>query len=64
MDNAKKAALAAIDEKNELIAEVADSIWDYAELSMQEVKSAALFVKVLKEEGFQVEEGICGIPTA
>lgn len=55
MDNAKKAALAAIDEKNELIAEVADSIWDYAELSMQEVKSAALFVKVLKEEGFQVE---------
>ena len=64
MDNAKKAALAAIDEKNELIAEVADSIWDYAELSMQEVKSAALFVKVLKDEGFQVEEGICGIPTA
>ena len=64
MDNAKKAALAAIDEKNELIAEVADSIWDYAELSMQEVKSAALFVKVLKEEGFQVEEGICGIPPA
>ena len=64
MDNAKKAALAAIDEKNELIAEVADSIWDYEELSMQEVKSAALFVKVLKEEGFQVEEGICGIPTA
>ena len=64
MDSAKKAALAAIDEKNELIAEVADSIWDYAELSMQEVKSAALFVKVLKEEGFQVEEGICGIPTA
>ena len=64
MDNAKKAALAAIDEKNELIAEVADSIWDYAELSMQEVKSAALFVKVLKAEGFQVEEGICGIPTA
>lgn len=64
MDNAKKAALAAIDEKTGLIAEVADSIWDYAELSMQEVKSAALFVKVLKEEGFQVEEGICGIPTA
>ena len=26
--------------------------------------AAALFVKVLKAEGFQVEEGICGIPTA
>ena len=56
MNDAKKAALAAIDEKKELVAEVADAIWDYAELSMQEVKSAALFVKVLKAEGFQVEE--------
>lgn len=64
MNDAKKAALAAIDEKKELVAEVADAIWDYAELSMQEVKSAALFVKVLKAEGFQVEEGICGISTA
>ena len=64
MNDAKKAALAAIDEKKELVAEVADAIWDYAELSMQEVKSAALFVKVLKDEGFQVEEGICGSPTA
>ena len=64
MNDAKKAALAAIDEKKELVAQMADAIWDYAELSMQEVKSAALFVKVLKDEGFQVEEGICGIPTA
>ena len=64
MNEAKKAALAAIDEKKDLIAQVADAVWDYAELSMQEVKSAALFVKVLKEEGFQVEEGICNIPPA
>lgn len=62
MNDAKKAALAAIDEKKELVAEVADAIWDYAELSMQEVKSAALFVKVLKAEGFQVEEGYAASP--
>ena len=53
MNTKKQAALAAIDEKKELVAQVADAIWDYAELSMQEVKSAALFVKVLKDEGFQ-----------
>ena len=47
MNTEKQAALAAIDEKKELVAQVADAIWDYAELSMQEVKSAALFVKVL-----------------
>lgn len=64
MNEQKQAALSAIDAKKDLIAQVADAVWDYAELSMQEVKSAALFVKVLKEEGFQVEEGICSIPTA
>ena len=31
---------------------------------MQEVQSAALYVRVLRQEGFAVEEGICGIPTA
>ena len=35
MNEAKKAALAAIEDKKELVAEVADAIWDYAELSMQ-----------------------------
>ena len=44
MNTEKQAALAAIDEKKELVAQVADAIWDYAELSMQEVKSAALLV--------------------
>ena len=58
MNDAKKAALAAIDEKKELVAEVADAIWDYAELSMQEVKSAAQFEQVLNAEGFQVADGI------
>ena len=35
MNTEKQAALAAIDEKKELVAQVADAIWDYAELSMQ-----------------------------
>ena len=43
---------------------MADQIWEYAELSLQEVQSAALYVRVLRQEGFAVEEGICGIPTA
>lgn len=64
MNGQKQAALAAIEEKKQLVAGVADQIWEYAELSLQEVQSAALYVRVLRQEGFAVEERICGIPTA
>ena len=64
MTGQKQAALAAIEEKKQLVAGVADQIWEYAELSLQEVQSAALYVRVLRQEGFAVEKGICGIPTA
>ena len=39
-------------------------IWDFAELSLLEYKSADLYCKVLKEQGFEVETGIAGIKTA
>lgn len=64
MTKEKQAALAAIEEKRDTILHVADSIWEYAELSLQEYKSCALYCEVLEREGFQVERGICGIETA
>ena len=64
MDAIKTAALAAIDEKSALVTFVADKIWDFAELSLQEEQSAALYCEVLEKEGFAVEKGICNIPTA
>ena len=64
MDEQKRAAVAAVEEKTALICRVADAIWDYAELSLQEEKSAALYCSVLEEEGFTVERGVCSIPTA
>lgn len=60
----KKEALDYIDGKAGLIAEVSDKIWDYAELSLMEHKSAKLYVEVLKKEGFSVETPVCGIETA
>lgn len=64
MTTEKLAAIAAVDAKAEVIAQMADAIWEYAELSLQEEKSAALYCKTLEDEGFQVERGICNIPTA
>ena len=64
MNTDKQAALAAVDAKAALVTEVADCIWDYAELSLQEVRSAEKYCAVLEAEGFTVERGICGISTA
>ncbi len=43
---------------------LAKEIWDYAELSYEEFKSSAALIKVLKDQGFEVEEGIADMPTA
>ena len=64
MNQGKKTAVEAVEEKRGLICQAADQIWEYAELSLQEEKSAAYYCRVLRQEGFAVEEGICGIPTA
>lgn len=54
----------AIEEKQDLITNLSDQIFDYAELGFHEYKTAALYEKVLKEEGFQVEMDLGGMPTA
>lgn len=64
MTTEKQTAISAIEAKAPLIASVADQIWGFAELSLQEEKSAALYCQVLEQEGFQVSKGICNIPTA
>ncbi|WP_026528213.1 M20 family metallopeptidase [Butyrivibrio sp. VCD2006] len=60
----KDIAILEIENKRDIICDVADKIWEYAEISLQEYKSCDLYCKVLEEEGFAVEKGICNIPTA
>jgi len=43
---------------------IALSIWDYAELGFKEDKSSKLLQTTLKDNGFTVEAGVAGIPTA
>lgn len=47
----------------ELIA-VNQDIWTFAELGLQEHRSAARLAGVLKKAGFRVKEGVSGMPTA
>ena len=44
--------------------QVAYKIWEWAELGYQEEKSSALLKDVLAQEGFSIESGAVGIPTA
>ena len=64
MNPNKQTAIAAVDAKSGVVFQVSDAVWEYAELSLQEEKSAACYCQVLEQEGFAVEKGICGIPTA
>ena len=41
-----------------------DEIWNYAELYFREEKSSAALIRMLKEEGFEVEEQVDGMDTA
>jgi len=60
----KATALAAVDRNAGEIAKVGDAIFSFAELGMQEVETAALSARLLREMGYTVETGISGIPTA
>ena len=60
----KQSALQTIEEKRDLITGIADKIWEFAELSLQEFKSAAAYCEALEKEGFEVERGTCNIETA
>ena len=60
----KQSALQTIEEKRDLVIEIADKVWEFAELSLQEFKSAKTYYDALEAEGFEVERGTAGIETA
>lgn len=53
-----------IDANAATYADVAQSIWDYAEVGYKEDKSSALLQQTLRDAGFTIEAGVAGIPTA
>ncbi len=53
-----------IDEKRSEFIDMSNKIWDYAEMRFIEHQSAELLAAYLEAEGFAVERGIAGMPTA
>lgn len=64
MDEYKRTAVDAIENKRELIESIADEIWSHPELSLKEYNSCRVYCEALEKEGFEVKKGISGIETA
>lgn len=60
----QQSAIERVEAHVDEIKAVNQAIWNFAEVGLQEHKSAALFVEKLKSAGFDVETGIADMPTA
>lgn len=60
----KADVIASIDAHRATYEDIALKIWGYAEVGFQETKSSAALQAQLKQEGFSVETGVAGMPTA
>ncbi|MBX2913584.1 MAG: amidohydrolase [Cyclobacteriaceae bacterium] len=60
----KKVVTDNLDKNFSRYTEVAKEIWDYAELGFLEDKSTAALQGLLAQEGFKIDKGVAGMPTA
>jgi len=60
----KSTAGAYLEQSAEQFYTIADSIWAYAELGLQEHWSSSLLADTLEKEGFSVQRDVAGMPTA
>lgn len=60
----KDAIMDFIDSRYENTADLARSLWEFAEVGYQETQSSMLLQETLRVEGFEIEVGVAGIPTA
>ncbi len=64
LEKLKREAAAEVDANATLAQQMVDSIFSFGELGFQEFETTRYLVDILKKNGFTVQEGIAGIPTA
>jgi len=60
----KKTAFDWIDNHKEELFKLSDSIWEFAEIAMEEYRSSELLASYLEKNGFKVERGVADLPTS
>jgi aminobenzoyl-glutamate utilization protein B len=64
IENLKNEALTIVSSKEKNVQEMVDMIFSFGELGFQEVETSKYITDILNKNGFIVEKGISGIPTA
>jgi aminobenzoyl-glutamate utilization protein B len=64
LGSAQKLALEAAGQLEDLTGEISRDLWKLSETALKEERSAKLLSDVLAAEGFSVEPGVAGLPTA
>jgi aminobenzoyl-glutamate utilization protein B len=64
LDRLKREAISDIDGRAGFTQRIVDQIFSFGELGFQEVETSKYLVDLLRREGFSVETGYAGIPTA
>lgn len=60
----KKETLQHLDARQPEYEKIAKNIWEFAEVGYKEKKSSTLLQELLRREGFQIQTGVAGMPTA
>ncbi len=64
IEKLKEEAMAAVEENSKLTQVMVDKIFSFSELGFQEVETSKYITGILEENGFTIERGISGVPTA
>ena len=64
LDRLKIEVARAIDGKAKLAQQMVDQVFSFGELGMQEIETSKYLAGILEQNGFSIERGVAGIPTA
>ena len=64
MNASKRAVLSSIEQHQSKLIQISDSIWAHAETTFEEDDSARILADYAEANGFTVERGVAGMPTA
>lgn len=60
----KAAVIASVNAHEQALIKLSDEIWAYAEIAFKETQSSKVLADYAEAQGFRVERGVAGIPTA
>ncbi|MBY0481546.1 MAG: amidohydrolase [Chitinophagaceae bacterium] len=64
IESLKKEALVSVTGKEKAVQEMVDMVFSFGELGFQEYETSKYLTGILEKNGFTIERGIAGIPTA